>query len=67
MKVGEAILLGHAGAYGQLSDAIRARGGTYRDTLEHVKGIFTRAGRPAPSDADIEDKMQEADALEARS
>ncbi len=67
MTVGEAILAGDARAYGRLSDIIRARGGTYRETVQHIKKVFAYAGRTPPSDGDIEDKFAECDALEARS
>lgn len=61
MKLREAILLGHARAYGQLSDLIRERGGTYRETYDRVCAIFENAGRVAPTLADFDEKMAEAD------
>lgn len=66
MKLKDAILQGEARAYGQFSDLIRAKGGTYRETLTRIQALFVEAGRAAPSDADIEDKMAEADDLESR-
>lgn len=60
------MIAGHAKAYGQFSDLIRKRGGTYRETVTRIKKIFVEAGRPEPSDADIDDKFAEADDLEAR-
>ena len=66
MKLSEAILLGRAEAYGQLSDLMRKRGKKYTDVVALVKKIFTDAGRPEPDDSEIEDKMAEADELSSR-
>jgi hypothetical protein len=67
MTLGEAILTGNARAYGQLSDLMRSQGKNYRQVLAKVREIFTEAGRPVPSDADIDDKFRECDDEEARS
>jgi hypothetical protein len=66
MKLGEAILAGKPQAYGQLSDLMRSQGKRYADVLAKVRQIFTEAGRPAPSDGDIDDKFAECDELEAQ-
>jgi len=66
MKLGEAILAGEPRAYGQLSDLMRSQGKRYNDVLAKVREIFAEAGRPVPSDADIDDKFHECDDLEAR-
>ncbi len=66
MKLGEALLTGDARAFGQFSDVIRARGGTYNETVIRIREIYADAGR-AISDADIENKFLEADEIEARS
>jgi hypothetical protein len=66
MNLGQAILLGEAKAYGQFSDLIRARGGTYCETVNRIHAIFEDAGRKT-TDADIENKFLEADEIEARS
>lgn len=61
MNIGEAILAGDARAYGQLADIIRSRGGTHAKTLTVVKEVFAKAGQPIPSDAEIDEKLGEAD------
>jgi hypothetical protein len=66
MKLGEAILAGEPRAYGQLSDLMRSQGKRYNDVLAKVREIFVEAGRPAPSDAYIDDKFHECDDLEAQ-
>lgn len=66
MKLSEAILSGEARAYGQFSDIIRKRGGTYCETVKRIHEIFAAAGRVTTS-ADIEDKFAECDDIEARS
>jgi len=66
MKLGEAILAGEPRAYGQLSDLMRSQGKNYRQVLVKVREIFTEAGRPVPSDADIDEKFHECDDLEAQ-
>lgn len=50
-----------ARAVGQLADWIRAGGGTYKDVLKSVKRIHSEAGKPVPSDAEIDWWLEEAD------
>ncbi len=66
MTLGEAVLTGDARAWGRLSDVIREHGGTYKDAVARVQAIYKKAGRPEPTEADFEDKMQECEHLEAR-
>ena len=61
MMIREAVLLGHARAWGRLADHTRSQGGTYDDAYAWICRIFTEAGKPAPSLHDFEEKMQEAD------
>ncbi len=65
MTLGEAMLRGEAKAFGQFSDLIRARGGTYCETVNRIHEIYKAADR-AITDADIENKFLEADELESR-
>lgn len=67
MKLGEAILMGDVRAYGQLSDLIRERGGTYHETFLLIREIHTKAGRTPPDEADFEDKMAECEEQESKS
>jgi len=60
MKLGEAILAGKADAYGRFSDIIRARGGTYRETVERIHALFKEAGR-STTDAEIDAMFIECD------
>jgi hypothetical protein len=53
-------------AYAQLSDLMRSQGKRYNDVLAKVREIFVEAGRPVPSDSDIDEKFYECDDLEAR-
>ena len=66
VTLGEAILAGDARAWGRLVDLHRAYGATYRQMQERVREIFVAAGKAPPSDEDFEDKMAEADELEAK-
>lgn len=63
MKLSEAILnpYSRAEAVGQLADWIRlVNGGTHSDVLLAVKRIHSEAGKPIPTDADIEWWLEES-------
>ena len=64
MKIYEAILAGEVRAYGQLSDIIRARGGTYNELYELVCSIFEKAGRVPPPLEEFDDIMLECDEID---
>lgn len=61
----DAILAGKPRAWGKLADMVRNLGGTYRDTYERIVIMHVKAGREAPSLAEFDDMMQEADYEEA--
>lgn len=63
VTLGDAMLAGEARAFGQFSDVVRSRGGTYRDACRRIKEIFEKAGRSI-TDAEIDAKFGEADDLE---
>lgn len=66
MKLLDAIFAGRPRAYGQLANLMRAKGATYFDTHALVCKWHREAGKPEPSLATFDEKMQEADEEDSR-
>jgi hypothetical protein len=62
----DAVLGENARAVGQLSDRIRARGGTWADTMATVRKIYRDAGRREPSESTIDAWLYKCDWEEAQ-
>lgn len=66
MTLLQAVLAGHASAYGRLADLMRGKGATYFETHALVCKWHREAGKPESSLATFDEKMQEADEEDSR-
>jgi hypothetical protein len=60
-SLADAMLAGHADAFGLFADLMRARGMTYGHTYAAVCAVFRNAGRMAPTLAEFDALLAEAD------
>lgn len=65
MTLCQAVLAGHASAYGRLADLMRGKGATYFETHAVCKW-HREAGKPEPTLATFDEMMQEADEEDSR-